>query len=98
MTSTTSPLGPFTKPTTVTNHILSPHPDIAQGTGSNGVLHVPGTDRWFITYHRRPLGDFARDHRYVCIDNIEFDDEGHIKPVKITMEGVAATPLNGLGS
>lgn len=90
VTSTTSPLGPFTKSPT---HILSPDPDVAQGTGSNGVIHVPGTDEWYIVYHRRPLGDYDANHRYVCIDRMEFDDSGGIKPVRITGKGVKANPL-----
>ncbi|GAM35813.1 xylosidase/arabinosidase [Talaromyces pinophilus] len=90
VTSTTSPLGPFTQQST---HILSPDSDIAQGTGSNGIIHVPGTDEWYIVYHRRPLGDYDANHRYVCIDRMEFDDSGAIKPVRITREGVRANPL-----
>lgn len=90
VTSTTSPLGPFTK---TSKHILSPDPDVAQGTGSNGVIHVPGTDEWYIVYHRRPLGDYDANHRYVCIDRMEFDDGGGIKSVRITKEGVKVNPL-----
>lgn len=91
VTSTTSPLGPFTQGS---SHILSPDPDVAQGTGSNGVLRVPGTDEWYIVYHRRPLGDYDANHRYVCIDRMEFDGGGGgIKPIRITTEGVKANPL-----
>ena len=28
-----------------------------------------------------------------CIDRMEFDDKGQIKPIRITMEGVGARPL-----
>lgn len=100
VTSTVSPLGPFVVPKKHA-HILSPDPAVAQGTGSNGVIHVPGTDEWYIVYHRRPLGDSAANHRYVCIDRMEFDDssgsDGAIKPVKITTEGVLARPLSKSG-
>jgi hypothetical protein len=49
---------------------------------------LPGQDVYYIVYHRRPLGETDGNHRVVCIDRMEFDDQGHIKPVKITFEGV----------
>jgi hypothetical protein len=29
-----------------------------------------------------------------CIDRMEFDEQGFIKPIRITNEGVPARPLN----
>jgi hypothetical protein len=57
------------------------------------VIKVPNSDRWYIVYHRRPLGDATRDHRQTAIERLEFDAQGNILPVKITREGVAADPL-----
>ena len=57
------------------------------------MIHVPGTEDYYIVYHRRPLGDTGRDHRVTCIDRMTFDAEGYINPVKITFEGVPAHPL-----
>jgi hypothetical protein len=51
-------------------------------------MHVPGTDRWYIVYHRRPLGETNANHRVTCIDEMHFDEQGFIKSVKITNEGV----------
>jgi hypothetical protein len=60
------------------------------------VLHSPASDRWYIVYHRRPLGETDRNHRAVSIDRLEFDERGFIRPVRITFEGVAADPLPGV--
>ena len=66
---------------------------MATGAGHHSVLHVPNTEDYFIVYHRRPLGDKARDHRVTCIDRMSFDEQGNINPVKITFEGVEAYSL-----
>ncbi|HXB91592.1 MAG TPA: hypothetical protein VNU72_04850, partial [Puia sp.] len=63
------------------------------GAGHHSVIHVAATDDYYIVYHRRPLGDTEANHRVVCIDRLEFDADGHIRPVRITREGVAARPL-----
>ncbi|MCW5767137.1 MAG: glycoside hydrolase family 43 protein [Phycisphaeraceae bacterium] len=83
-----SPLGPFNR----IGKILQQDPEVATGAGHHSVIHVPDSDEYYIVYHRRPLGETDRDHRVVCIDRMEFDAEGLIKPVKITFEGVP--PLN----
>jgi len=36
------------------------------------------------------LGLKEANERVVCIDKLEFDEQGFIKPVKITFEGVDA--------
>ena len=48
------------------------------------------SNKWYIVYHRRPLGETDRDHRVVSIDELRFDEKGLILPVKITREGVPA--------
>lgn len=79
-------LGPFPKLGTV----LQSDPAIATGAGHHSVLRLPGTDEWYIVYHRRPIPNEDRDHRVTCIDRMYFDEDGTIRPVKITFEGVAA--------
>jgi beta-xylosidase len=79
-----SPFGPFERVGT----ILQQDPAIATGAGHHSVLQVPGTDEWYIIYHRRPLGETNGNHRVTCIDKMEFDDKGMIKPVVMTKEGV----------
>jgi hypothetical protein len=39
------------------------------------------------------LGERDGNHRVVCIDRMEFDAQGFIKPVKITFEGVERVKL-----
>ena len=84
-----SPRGPFKRVGT----ILQSDPDIATGAGHNSVLNVPGTDEWYIVYHRRPIPNEGRDHRVTCIDRLTFNEDGTVRPVKITFEGVPARPI-----
>jgi beta-xylosidase len=79
-----NPFGPFKR----AGKILQQDPAIATGAGHHSVIHPPGTDNWYIVYHRRPLNQTDRNARVVCIDLMEFDSEGNILPVKITDQGV----------
>ena len=85
----TTPFGPFER----VGKILQQDQAVATGAGHHSVLHAGGSDKWYIVYHRRPLGETDRNHRVVCIDELKFDDKGMILPVKITTEGIAADPL-----
>ncbi|MXV14882.1 glycoside hydrolase family 43 protein [Hufsiella ginkgonis] len=84
-----SPFGPFKRIGTV----LQQDPKIATGAGHHSVIHVPGKDRWYMVYHRRPLGETKANNRETCIDLMEFDGNGLILPVKITKEGVTASKV-----
>ena len=77
-------LGPFKR----IGKILQQDPAVATGAGHHSVIRLPGKDTCYIVYHRRPLGETDGNHRVVCIDRMEFDEQGLIKPVKITFEGV----------
>ena len=79
-----SPFGPFKR----VGKILQQDPGVATGAGHHSVICIPGKDEWYIVYHRRPLGDTDMNHRQTCIDRMEFDDDGFIKPVKITFGGI----------
>lgn len=81
-----SPYGPITIPEN--NLILQK--DAAQGiygTGHNSVLQKPGTDEWYILYHRFNypnginMGDAAGYNREVCMDRLYFDAQGAVIPV-----------------
>jgi beta-xylosidase len=85
----TSPFGPFERVDT----ILRQDPAVATGAGHHSVLQAPRSGRWYIVYHRRPLGRTDRNHRVVCIDELRFDERGFILPVVITHEGVARDPV-----
>jgi beta-xylosidase len=75
-----SPFGPFTTAET----ILKAQPPLADGPGHHGFLQIPGTDDWKIVYHRRVVGDKDGNHRYLCIDDSNFDEKGNILPVVMT--------------
>lgn len=81
-----SVFGPFER----IGKILQQDPKVATGAGHHSVMNVPGTDQWYIVYHRRPLSETHPNHRVTCIDRMYFDENGRIKPVKITVEGVQA--------
>jgi len=53
---------------------------------SSGPIH-------HIVYHRRPIPNEDRDHRVTSVDRMEFNDDGTIKPVIMTFEGVDARPI-----
>lgn len=81
-----SPDGPITIP----QHNLILQKDAAQGiygTGHNSVLQIPGTDEWYILYHRFNypdginMGDAAGYNREVCMDRLYFDAQGAVIPV-----------------
>ncbi len=75
-----SPLGPFKRLATV----LQQDPEIATGAGHHSVIHSADDDKYYIVYHRRPLGETAANHRVVCVDEMKFDKDGYILPVKMT--------------
>jgi len=85
-----SPFGPFKR----IGKILQQDPSIATGAGHHSVINIPGTDDWYIVYHRRPLTTTNGNHRETCIDRMYFDKEGFIQPVKITVEGVPKRSIN----
>lgn len=84
-----SPLGPFRR----IGKILQQDPSVATGAGHHSVICVPGTNNYYIVYHRRPLSEKDGNSRVTCIDRMYFDENGYILPVKITNEGVPAEPI-----
>lgn len=79
-----SPFGPFKR----VNKILEQNPNIARGAGHHSVIHDKKSKDWYIVYHRRPLNETDRNSRETCIEKMYFDEQGFIKPVIITKEGV----------
>ena len=80
-----SPLGPIEVAKEPV--ILQQRPDRQiYGTAHNSVVQVPGKDKWYIVYHRINKDYLDRKdgpgyHREVCIDPMEFEKDGRIKPV-----------------
>lgn len=83
------PTGPFTP----RGKILSQDLRIARGAGHHSVVNVPGTDDWYIAYHRRPLDTDRGEHRQIAIDRMRFAADGRIEPVVMTDAGVAPRPI-----
>ncbi|MBB5874671.1 hypothetical protein F4553_008123 [Allocatelliglobosispora scoriae] len=74
-----SPTGPFTK----LDKVLAQDAAVAKGSGHNSVVNVPGTDTWYIFYHRRPLSETDGNHRQLAYDRMVFNSDGTIQ--RITM-------------
>jgi len=68
-------------------------------TGHNSVVQIPGTDEWYLVYHRfnypngLAMGRAAGYNREVCIDKLEFNTDGSIKQVKPTHAGIQAVDI-----
>ena len=75
-----SPFGPFE----FKGRVLSSQRPLATGAGHHSVLNIPGTDEWYICYHRRPIPSLSPNHRVTCLDRMYFDEKGEIKPVVMT--------------
>lgn len=64
------------------------------GTGHHCILNIPGTDEYYIVYHRfvTPLGKYTEGfgfHRETCIDELKLDEKtGLMKNATPTLEGV----------
>ncbi|ANN18073.1 beta-xylosidase [Amycolatopsis orientalis] len=85
-----SPTGPFTN----RGLILSKDTSLGiKGTGHSSMLRVPGTDEWYIAYHRFAIPGGDGMHRETAIDKLSFTRDGRIAPVKPTLEGVAPRPI-----
>ena len=84
-----SPFGPFERK----GIILQQDDEVARGAGHHSVIHNPKSDKYYIVYHRRPLGSDKRDNRVTCIDEMHFAPNGDILPVKMTFEGVKKDKL-----
>ncbi|WFE27721.1 family 43 glycosylhydrolase [Solwaraspora sp. WMMD791] len=88
-----SPLGPWSERRgTILRKDLSLG---IKGTGHHSVVRVPGTDDWYVAYHRFAIPDGDGTHRETTIDRLEFAADGSIVPVVPTLESVAPIrPIN----
>jgi hypothetical protein len=86
MYSKVSPLGPFESPE---NDIIATtdHAKGIYGPGHGCVFNVKGTDNYYFTYLEFGRGS---TNRQVWVDKLLFNDDGTIKPVVLTHEGVGA--------
>ena len=88
-----SPIGPISVPEN--NLVIAKNKELGiYGTGHNSILNVPGTDEWYIVYHRFnypngiKMGRDAGFNREVCIDKLTFNADGSIIPVVPSHSGV----------
>ncbi|TDD94745.1 beta-xylosidase [Flavobacterium cellulosilyticum] len=93
-----SPLGPIEIPEK--NLVIAKDKEAGiLGTGHNSVIQVPGKDEWYIVYHRfnypkgNTMGESAGYNREVCIDKMEFNTDGSIKPTIPTHKGIKPVKL-----
>jgi beta-xylosidase len=85
-----SPYGPFTN----RGEILSKDLSLGiKGTGHSSIIQIPGTDEWYIAYHRFAIPDGDGTHREVTIDRLWFEPDGSIRKVVPTLSSVAPRPL-----
>ncbi|MBQ9873854.1 MAG: glycoside hydrolase family 43 protein [Thermoguttaceae bacterium] len=83
-----SPFGPFER----IGKIIEPDPKVGMGAGHHSVLQSP-SGKWYAVYHRRPLTEKDGNSRATCIEEMFFNADGTIKPVRLTFEGVDADPV-----
>ncbi len=93
--TSTSPTGPLT--ISADNIVIQKNEaEGIYGTGHNSVIQIPGTDDWYIVYHRFTypngikMGSAAGYNREVCIDKLVFGADGSIKQTVPTHKGVAS--------
>lgn len=71
--------------------IIQKPADKIYGTGHNSIVNIPGTDDWYIVYHRinkNYLNYGPGIHREVCVDKLTFDADGKIRQVIPTRKGI----------
>ena len=84
-----NPAGPFKR----IGKILQQDPAIATGAGHHSIISIPEKNKYYIVYHRRPLSETDQNSRETCIEEMEFDSNGLILPVRITNQGVRKAKL-----
>jgi hypothetical protein len=64
-------------------------------TGHSSIIQVPGTDDWYIAYHRFGMPGGDGTHRETTIDRLYFNPDGTIKPVVPTLTSVDPLKYEG---
>lgn len=95
-----SPLDPVTSPEK--DFLVLQRIGPAVGTAHHSVVNVPGTDRWYVAYHRHALPQGGGYKRQMVLARMEFDADGVIKPMDPLMTpfepGEVGEPIkNGKG-
>jgi beta-xylosidase len=94
-----SPLGPIHVPPPPANRIILSKSGLVVGTGHHSVINIPGTDRWYIIYHRHAVPGGNGFIRETCLSPLHFNEDGSIAPVDVThpafAENSPGEPLGG---
>jgi hypothetical protein len=77
-----SPLGPWTNRGVVLQKRLEAG---IRGTGHHSVVAAPGTDTWYIAYHRFAVPAGNGTNRETAIDRMTFNTDGTIRPIVPTL-------------
>ncbi len=64
-------------------------------TGHSSILNVPGTDEWYIVYHRFGMPGGNGNHRETTIDRLTIGPDGLFQRVTPTLESVSARTVPG---
>ncbi|MFT2708416.1 family 43 glycosylhydrolase [Clavibacter zhangzhiyongii] len=77
-------------PWTAHGAILAKRPELGiLATGHSSIVNVPGTDDWYIAYHRFAIPGGDGTHRETTIDRVTFDPAtGLMRPVTPTLTSV----------
>lgn len=81
-----SPLGPIRVPE---KRIILSKSGSVIGTGHHSVINVPGTDRWYMIYHRHAIPGGSGFIRETCLAPLRFNDDGSIDPVDVNRPAFA---------
>jgi beta-xylosidase len=73
-----SPYGPVDVPE---DAIVLRKSGLVKGTGHHSVVNVPGTDRWYMVYHRHAIPGGSGYKRETCLARMEFNPDGSIRPI-----------------
>ncbi|MCS7090647.1 MAG: family 43 glycosylhydrolase [Verrucomicrobiota bacterium] len=87
-----SPLGPWTYRGAILTSDAT-----RKGPGHHSFIQDPPTGQWWVVYHRweRQSGDGPyRGHRWICMDRVEYDADGLIRPIRMT-SGPAISARSG---
>ena len=73
------PFGPVVSPKE--NFIVLRQNGSAKGTAHHSVVNVPGTDRWYVAYHRHAIPGGGGYKRETVLVRMNFDAQGNILPM-----------------
>ena len=74
-----TPVGPVTSPSK--DFVVLQKNGAVVATAHHSVVNIPGTDRWYVVYHRHAIPGGSGYKRETCLVRMEFNADGTIKPM-----------------